>query len=68
MKLTSNIKIQVWDIVVGDMYYSFKYKANQDGKITIGDYDSSHDRIMDKDVFRKELEDRGAFQIVMERI
>jgi len=69
MTIITNIQIMVWDIKVGEKYYSFKYKTFVDGKLTEeSEYEGDHVWGGDKRYFRGHLKNGGAVKCVLERI
>jgi hypothetical protein len=67
-RITTNIKVEVWDIEVDDYYFSFNYRIT-DSKgefIKEGLYESDHIWLNDKEGFMKVLEEGDAVVLALE--
>jgi len=68
--ITVNIRVEIKDINVGDMYFDFKYRVLVENRIHTDwtDYENDHSWGNDKPAFRKMLKNGHALDLVMENI
>jgi hypothetical protein len=68
MKIESNIRVEVWNIVVDKRYYSFRYRITMNNRLAKqGEYENDHSWSDDVKGFERLLKEDGAVSLALEQ-